>query len=400
MFYVKRLIGLAVLIIIGILPLEGNAKIVGLFDFDGTIVNDRGLGATWITPWILKKVETLHTTFQQSSDDSITIALSKPEHIAYYNDRNKVNLSETFPVNVKLRLPHQIHISFSEFHRFQTLWAKAEASIGSVVPVLLDFDPIFPDRERLIVPGYYRIFDLTFKYYRESTESRSGNYLVHDLRRALERTTYYSATHTWRGIAYPLLQSLMSHPDSSKNVHIFTSRGQSAQEYRAFWRQLISAGEIPAHQSRNTQWPKLHALGRPESRIYGRTLTEKKVEVVRGVLNSLYASPSKKHLEPDGKGGLYLTHTLLVAEDDPHYLEEIANYLKQMSGGYFANKVKVVLLNTGSDEEVAAARFPYRWTVFLPGRKARPASDEEIMNWLDPRWVKRTLDEGCEESLK
>jgi hypothetical protein len=383
-----------------ILPITSGAKVVGLFDFDGTLTHDRGSGPGWVTPWILKRVEEMHTTYQQYADGPIDVTLTSQPQIEYYNSRNSTHAPINQPARVKLRMPEQILISYDEYYRYQLMFAKGEGYLGSLTPVLLDYDPMFPERELLIVPGYYRTFDLTFKYYREGTGARPSNYLNRDFRSALERTRRLGDGFSWKGKAFPLFQSLMASPETVQDVQIFTSRGQSSREHRAFWRSLASTGEIAHVRGPEGQWPIVHALGSPESRIYGRTLSEKKVDVVRNVLNSLYHSAGSKHLELNKNGKIARTHTLIVAEDEPSYVDAIANYLFEMSGGYYADRVKVVLFNTGQDEEIPHARFPNRWTVFLPGRQARPAYETEIQQWHNPAWLKKSRQPDCETLLE
>lgn len=371
------------------MPFTASAKVVGLFDMDSTLFEDRGLYAAWITPWILKRVEQLHSTFQQLPNRGIEVELTTPEQIAYYNEEYKTMLPTDTPVRVTLNLPDQITVSTNEYNRLEWELARGEKILGGLKPVLLDFDPVFPDRELLIIPGYYRIFDQTFKYYRESTGSRQKNYLLLNLEAAKERakilnTSTKDGSYRWQGPAFPLFQTMMSSPETVSNVIRFTSRGHRLKDYWAFDDQLVKEGLIKFSKAAGGERPLVHSLSQPEARVYGNSLVEKKVDVVRNTILALYYSAGKKHSELDKYGKMRAVHTLIVAEDDPAYVDAIANLMLAMSGNLFADRVKLVLFNTGLEEEVRNSANPQRWTVFFQGRHVRPALPEEIEFWHKP----------------
>lgn len=395
-------IGVGIFYIIVLFSYCTQAKVVGLFDFDGTLVEDRGPGATWVTPWVLKRLEQLHTGFQQLPNRPVEVTLSDPQQIDYYNRRYGTQFPLNSSVRVSLSLPDQIHVSYDEYHRLEADLAKGEAVFGGLRAVLLNPDPLLPDRELLIVPGYYRSFDLTFKYYRESTGLRAKNYIRADLLQARERTRLLGDDSHWQGYAFPLFQAFMANEISVSNVQIFTSRGHKQTDYAGLWDELVRGGEIGVSKGRGGVRPIVHSLSRPEARIFGRTLAEKKVQVVRGVLESLYHSSGPKHWV-ENRSGAALRHTLIIAEDEPSYVDAIAQFLLNMSGSYYADRIEMVLVNTGSDLDVQNAKFPYRWTRFEAGRRVRPATEVETANWQDPHFhlmtSKLSPSESCRELL-
>lgn len=395
-------IGVGIFYVVVLFSHLTQAKIVGLFDFDGTLVEDRGPVATWITPWVLKRLEQLHTGFQQLPNQPVEVTLNDPLQIEYYNRRHGTQFPLDRSVRVSLDLPEQIHISYDEYHRLEGDLAKGEAVFGGLRPVLLNPDPMRPERELLIVPGYYRSFDLTFKYYRESTGLRPKNYLRADLLQARERTRLLGGASHWQGFAFPLFQAFMANEISVSNVQIFTSRGHKLTDYSGLWDELARGGEIGVSKGKGGIRPLVHSLSRPEARIFGRTLAEKKVQVVRAVLESLYHSSGPKHWV-ENRSGPALRHTLIIAEDEPSYVDAIAQFLLNMSGSYYADRIEMVLVNTGSELEVKNAKFPYRWARFEPGRRVRAATEAEIANWHDPEFhliTSRSLTpESCQELL-
>jgi len=363
-----------------------EAKVYGLFDFDGTIARDRGTGAAWITPWLLKRVQDVHSTIQQVPNQPIQLPNSSSEVRVYLEAMGQADV----PGSLRVVLPEQIGISYDEFRRLEPKLAQGNAILNGLHPVLLDHDPVFPNRPRLIIPGYYHVFDHTFKYYRESTGLKRKNYLLRDYESARARMKIRESGYSWKGEAFALFQAFMGNAETVSNAQVFTSRGHGSEDYLELWDRLAQDGEIQF--SRTLQGTSLitHSFGRPDSRVFGRSLTEKKVKVVAARLESIYhsAADSQRHEIQDASGLSRYGHTLIVAEDDPTYVENIANFLLDASGNYFADKVELALLNTGTPEEVEAARFPYRWTRFEPGRRALEVTPNQIAQWIDPSFHK------------
>lgn len=377
-----------------------TAKVVGLFDIDGTLNNDKGPSSSWRTPWLLKRIDHMHSLFQQSPNKPVEVELTEPEQISYYNQRFGTLHDLNTPVRVSITLPQQIAVSYDEYSKFQELWAKSETIAGALQPILLDYDPLRQNKERLIVPGYYRVFDLTFKYYRERS-APGKNYLVQDYDQAKARANALGSPFEWKGRAFALFQAFMAHPETVMNAQRFTSRGHRSEEYWAWDDQMVSDGEIAFATSLDGKRPIVHSLSQPEARIYGQSLVEKKVQVVKGAAEALFrtTAPRHKELAPDqdraARGIEVDTHTVIVAEDEPSYVAAIADYMVNLSGSYFADRIKLVLFNTGSDEEILRSRFPWRWTV-ITGRGGRPATEAEIQKWHEPK----ALDENsCESRL-
>lgn len=377
-----------------------TAKVVGLFDIDGTLNNDKGSSSAWRTPWLLKRLDHMHSLFQQSPNKPIEVELTDAKQIAYYNQRFGTHHDVNTPVRVAINLPQQIAVSYDEYSKYQELWAKSETVAGALKPILLDYDPLRQNKERLIIPGYFRIFDLTFKYYRE----RSGggkNYIVQDYEQGKQRVQALGAPFEWKGRAFALFQAFMAHPETVLNAQRFTSRGHRSEEYWQWDDHMVADGEIAFATGPDGKRPIVHSLSQPEARIYGQSLVEKKVQVVKGAAEALFRTTAPKHKElaPDAEraaqGIEVETHTVIVAEDEPSYVAAIANYMVNLSGSYFADRIKLVLFNTGSDEEVAQSRFPWRWTV-ITGRDGRPATEAEIQKWHEP---KQLDGDGCETRL-
>lgn len=375
--------GLSLLLLVS--PFAANAKIVRILDFDGSIVNDHGPTATWITPWVLKRVEELHTTLQQAPNESITVDIVDPEQIAYINQKHGKDFELNKPLRWSLQLPETLQISYDEYVRFQNEWAASEASIGGLKPVLLNADPLHPERERLILPGYYREFDSTFTYYRSS--SSGENHLLPQFEEAEARAAALGAPATWKGQGFDYLVAGLSQSSTVQDVHVLTKRGQKAKEFYELFDKMKSKGLFRYSVSADGKRPDIIALSLPEARIHGRSTVEQKVNAVRNIFESTVRSAGSKHMElsvdstgrstSEKKPG----HVLLIVEDEPAIFDGFIEMALKLSGGISGDQVKIVLVNAGSDEDVRRSRFPYRTVVISAGRQVREALPEEIGAW-------------------
>lgn len=324
--------------------LESHARVVYLLDFDGTIVNDHGPQAAWRTPWILKRLDHIHTLIE-----------SNPQ---------------------KLNLPEQIEVSFDEYRRLAPLLAKEEGLPGDFNPFLLDIEPLDPDRHRLILPGYYRVSpDITFTRYRPHPKALS--YLLQDTKDAEKRTRLSQGELTWKGRAFPLLQQALSASDTVHNLVIHTARHHTDEEF-SLWLAHLKKRRLIRHMESlsPSRRPRLISLNEPESLALGRSLSEKKGNVVVSVAQQMLISPEPTHIE----NGVS-RHTLIVGEDDPRHVEMIRKNLEWLSSDHrFSHNIKFVFFHTGTDGEVRSARWPWRWTVFERGF-GREANPSEVEFW-------------------
>lgn len=367
---VRALVCLAV----GVFTAQTEARTLYLLDFDGTITDDQSDLSSWRTPWILRRIDRLRSLLQ--------------------------------PNPLRLDLPETIELSYREYRRLAPLLGKGDGQINSLAPATLDFDPLYPDRPTQIIPGYYAIDEnITFKYYRPSRR-RSVSYLVTHLEEAVARAKLLnvqrsqmlgrklspSEQSTWKGRAFPLLQHALSKPETVADLVVATARWHADWEFHKFLKALQTAGEIqythgPSRGGIKAH-PRFHSLSEPESLQFGRHgLGPKKAEVLKAEAAQLLNSPADMHEELSqdpveaAKGLKRKTHTMIVAEDDPRFVQAMRKTLEELSGElYYSTHVKFVLLNAGTDEDVRQARWPWRYTVFHLGF-GREATREEIAQW-------------------
>lgn len=364
------------------------AKVVGIFDVDGSVNNDEGPDAAWVTPYILQRVDEIDSMWQQTPMRTVTIDLTTPEQIGYYNLKYKTSYPvDSRRVRVSVNLPHQITMSFADFNEYEGQFSRAGEGHGGLTPILLTFDPLFPNRELLIVPGYYAKFTDTYKYYREGTGLRKKNYLLENLKSSQERQALLAsrgAVTTWKGLAFPLLKEFMSSPDTVPNVTISSLRGQRARDYFATDDYLVEIGEFNFSKSKDGRRPQVFFHNQPESRRWGRSGTEKKVKIPKRTLDALRRSAGAKHWERQADGTFRKMHTLIVSENDPTHLYNISQLFMDESGDRLAGRVKLVIFNATNSffvDRIKNALFPDRWTVIEPGRRPRPATEQEIYDW-------------------
>ncbi|PWU21684.1 MAG: hypothetical protein C5B49_02180 [Bdellovibrio sp.] len=357
-----------------------QAKTVYLFDFDGTLVNDRGPTASWITPWVMKRIDKLHTVLQSSPKKPIPVELKDPAQIAYVNERFGLGHDPGKPLRWDLELPEALQISSEEFMKFQQLWGTREGMLRSLEPVLLNPDPLHPERERLILPGYFRLFDLTFLFYRSSQE----NHLLKFYKEAVERAKAWGPPYTWKGRAFELFAEAMARPETVQDVTVFTAGGQDPGDFYALFDQWKADGHIRNSTGIGGRRPTVLPLSSPESRVFGEELTEQKVTVLRQRFESLVRSAGEPHLI-EGSGALAQAgHLLVTAEDIPGIFEALRQKELSLSGGRGADQVAMLLANCGSEEEVERAGKP-RALLITKERSEQAVSAERVMSLVRPR---------------
>lgn len=339
---------------------NGNAKTVYLLDFDGTVVSDGESTSSWKTPWVLVRINKLHSASQ----------------LSYIDSRN---------------LPDTIEISYGEYLELAPLIGKDEGQVGSLIPVQMDSDA-FLKRPKTILPGLYRISpESTFRFYK--TGPNGENYLTKHLDEALFRAESRNySKKSWQGRAFPLLQAALSHPQSVGNVYHTTAREQSQEELNEFYSRLYELGLVKFAEGLDSRGrvstPKIISLESPQSILFGRSLSNRKANLPLEMARQLLVTPDSKHKElsvreKDAIAGITKEmHTLIVGEDHPQYVRLIGQQMKELSAdSHFRSDIKFVLFNAGSDSDVSGSEWPYRWIVFENGF-ARQAIAQEISSWL------------------
>lgn len=383
--FMKKLNRLALLLAVAFggvgFHLSAYATTRYILDFDGTITDDRSDLSSWRTPWILRRIDQLRNLLQ--------------------------------PNPVKLDLPETVEVSYREYRELGGLLGKGSALISSLQKYELRPDPIHQERPVDFVPGFYAVDDgITFKYYRPSPR-RQKSYLVDHLNEAEERAAILNKEKAerlgrnlqaremfrWQGLAFPLLKKAMYSKYTVGDLVLMTARWHADWEYKKFFRELHAmnytafASGVNSHG--DTIYPRVHSLQEPESLQFGRYgLGQRKAAVVQTEAAELLSRNLPKHseLSSDGleaeRGIRREVKTLIVAEDDPRYLDSIRKVLEALSSDlYYTHQIKFILLNTGQPDEVNQARWPWRWTVFHKGF-GRPALPAELELWT-----------GCEDML-
>lgn len=356
-----------------------QAKIVRLLDFDGTIVRDHGPFSTWRTYWILQRVDQLHSMMQ--------------------------------PVAGLREAPETLQISFDEYLAYNRFLAK-NGIINGFQSVLLERDPLRPNRPLSFVPGFYQVEDnLTFKYYRPSGQP-NRNYILSDYREALARTKILNSEgetrYDWRGGAFSLFRAGLGKKESVGDTVIFSARWSYPSQLQQLVEQMRKDGFIANSVGKNFDGTKayvrFHALSAPESLVFGRGgIGRKKVAVLTDEVRQLLWSASPKHRElavgeSAAKAGKFIeAHAIVVAEDDPRYVEDLRKAMENLSSDlYYSTKIKFVLVNTGAQDAIQSARWKWKYTVFDRGI-GREALPEEIAFWEGGDECVRLLNEAGSE---
>ena len=334
-----------------------HARTRWFLDFDGSQVYFR-------TPWVLRRIDKLRTPLQ--------------------------------PNPVALGLPERIEISETEYRQHAALFGKGDAKIGSLTPLTLDDDPILK-RPRVIIPGFYAVdSQITFERFRPSSSS-IGN-LRKDLHEAEARVksslqSSEGEPYAWEGPAMALVVKAMSNRESVGDMVTASARWLGDSEWGQYLRDLKRRKRIRYTRDLQGQHPPFRSLGDPEALLIGRgNLGQLKVEAMRreAAYQLKTMTKQKMHLELASNPTLaaeglnVLTDTLVVAENEPEYVEPMRRALEALSAEYlYGAKMKFVLLNAGAPRDLADIRHPQPWTVFYRGL-GRPATEAEIRAWTEP----------------
>lgn len=332
-----------------------EAKYIYIFDFDGTLVDDSRVNSSWKTPWILRKVDQVRSSAQLNQSLVLagdTIEISAGEYIAYMGQ-----------------------------------WSVGNGSIGSSKEIRLLKDP-YLKRPDVIIPGHYYVDpNLTYKFYRSNTDGI--NYLINNLQEAQARIKSQKLDPLdFTGPAFAVFQTAMANPLSVGDVHIFTARNQSSEEFQTFFDQLKLFGLIENSTGLNRRglltMPTVHQLQGIESILYGRSLTEGKKNVVDRIvkLATNTNSPTSFDYSAENPNEIVGTHTVIVAEDDPLNIKVLIQLMTELSHGHSTRNLKLVLMNTAPESVLVRNPFPnnQRWLVFNHGF-VRPATEKEVNNY-------------------
>lgn len=338
-----------------------------VIDFDGTINHDQGADAAWRTDWILVRINARTVGGQPSV----------LEHGA--------DLPATFP------------ITYGEYRRYASKLGKEGDVLGDYRLYPLFADPLWKARPAEFRPGYYRVStDVTFARFRPHPEA-DKSYLLEDFDDAVKRAKASKGALRVTGRAFPVLAAALTNPLSS-GVVVSTSRWQLDWEWQElFFERMWRAGLFGklGIKRKPREFPPLrvHGLSGPDGLLYARgpALAAKKAEVISLEAEALLNGPfrTQKHeelvVDPVGarNGEKAMMNVLIAPEDDPVYVAAIGQRMAKLSGDFgYAQNIKFVLFNAGSDADVAGGKWPWRWTVFHQGF-GRPAYEEEIATWLD-----------------
>lgn len=344
-----------------------------VIDFDGTINHDQGADAAWRTDWILVRINARSVGGQPSV----------LEYAPFAEDGEGPELPATFAV------------SYGEYRQYASKLGKEGDVLGDLREFPLTADPLWKARPKTFIPGYYRVSpDVTFQRFRPHPKTMES-FLLEDFDAAVARAKASKGAARLTGRAFPLLVAALTSPLSS-GVVVSTSRWHLDWE----WRTLLDERLWTAGLFKNFGFKKkpkelrpyrVHSLSGPDGIYYSRgaALAPKKAEVVSIEADALLNGPLRmqKHeelvVDPVGarNGETALVNTLIVPEDDPVYVAAVGARMAKLSGDLgYAQNIKFVLFNAGSDADVAGGRWPWRWTVFHQGF-GRAALEEEIALW-------------------
>lgn len=342
------------------MPTETLAHLTIVSDLDGTVNNDRGENAGWITPWRLKLIPDRRTPLQPSPREELE----------------------------GVQFPEYIDVSYAEYLSLRRLWGKEGGAIGDLNPITLPPVPLFRETSIHVIPGYYQIDRPdTYQFYRPATDGT--NRLLLGLRDAVKRSKANPKLE-WKGMAFPLMQAALSN-DANRTFVLSTARDELNVNIAEFFQELKKLDYIQRQvelKDGKLDGVRAHFLSSPDAIRFGHTMSERKVGVAVAEGEQALSTPKAEHLElvPNEEGALRgetrMGHTLIFPEDDVRYATDMVRRLREISSDKdFTQRIKFVFFFAGREEDLGSPALPYRWIVFDKGfmRKALPV---EIADWM------------------
>lgn len=274
----------------------------------------------------------------------------------------------------------EITVTCTDLDALRRYLAPGRTQVGSIEGVFTLEDG------REIIPGYYYLDPATsfLPHYGEHPEG--GNYLLDDLRAALARVKaspdpVKAMQQQLLGPAFPILQVMLSKPETAKSVAVGSARSHS---YDREWPQFFDALIQEALIKHPPNYKLFMGATRPEFDRYNLdvgAISARKVGFWAEFAKKLRAvslSEKDEKLGIDGSGrGRY--HTLMIAEDNQRTLKKASVDLARIVQSKLL-PLKVILINLGTDAEVAdaAAGGMPRYSVINSTGLFREATPHEI----------------------
>ncbi len=368
---------LFLLSIVQVLIFPAHATNIGIFDVDGTLLDDEAEDSLWKTPWILERI------------DSPTNAAQLTEEL--------------------YATPLYVEVTPAEYYLNIELFARGDSVLGQFDQLVLKPDP-FLNRPAIINPAYYRVTkkNITYRYYK--TGISGENYLLQNYLEAKQRAAINGIPlEKIFGRAFKIFVNLASKPKSI--IYIVSARDQSKQEYLEFLTALTADGLFPQQALENITSGavifNVVPLEGLDSLFTGPNLAKNKFRALREIV--LYESnfTSGKTLDyapnPRIADTLVRTHTFIVAENDPVHLKSMLDTLSALSTSYSTRHSKYILFNAGSSQ-VRAKSLPEirrQWSVLYSGlpRDITPPEIELHMPSEPPKQMTSISTHQCTQFL-
>lgn len=323
------------LALITLMSNQGYAVQATFFDFDNTIVENR---------------EEFNGSFQGT--------------VELYRVVRRSNLLQG-----KLNVPEKITVAWSDYdERLKPHLAKDYDQQGTVGKKIKLSDG------RVIEPAdYYVRTEDSFKFYFPGENGE--NYLLLEYAKAKK-----ARGGQWKGKAWGLFEHVLSKPETAQYAGIITMRGQSKNEWRAFFKELIKDGHIKNMPNLNL----IMGLPKPDFdrftllyNIEQRHLAKDAIlEEFIDRLGRVALTENDIILNPDGtKKEAY--HYLIFAEDNQETLNRVAKVFQKYAQGK-QYKIKFGIINTGYQTQVDASGRP-RFSIVESGGTFRRATAEEVL---------------------
>ncbi len=326
-------------------------RLVLISDYDETLT-----GAGWNTLWFLKKIPALQSYLQISAIPALISG----------------STFESLPKTVAVTGREMGEILLE---RLAVVEANGKITPGSFNVQTLPALAGTPDRAqvKIFIPGVYRVTEESWERFRSDG---SQFFLLEDNQRA---RMFERATGTSRfGPSFPLFQLLTNSRKSVDHIHVVTARAQSPSEFEGLFQSWQREGFIKNTQGQRysldrRSWSvsniNTYSMGEGLSLLYGDTITQRKIQIVRDQIINQYLLLAKQQQKK---------FTVVIAENDPGTVSSYVRMLQELMGiPDYQKQFDFIMLHAGTDFEVERSGLPARWTRIF-GASLQPLDLHEI----------------------
>ncbi len=335
---------------------QGFSQRAYIFDYDGTIVEDRAdLGGNHKTTYRLFRINYRGSTFQSEIQGPAFIDVS-------HADWEKLTTPKYDPI--------------TKHPQYPLLLARGEGKLGSTTPYRLTDG-------RFFIPGHYTIMSPdTFIKYNENPGGE--NYFETAFSEAVKQTRKRQGRV--QGEAFHTFYELVNNPETIAGVYVISARGHSFEEIfeklkndrdkRKLIQKHVTNTDLESLARRHIMMMRQeyhhfdNGMGQVETRVQKANFI---AEIAKALL---HVNPADYVTMLDSSGERTIRGIEIVYfEDRYEYIEEVVRELQDIVNR--RKNLKVVVHNAGRAEDIERSERPKTY-VLTPFSTERELTDREV----------------------